>query len=112
MLWNDFKQMTTREHLAFLDALVRAASEDASGTNPESNVMFQGRPVEVHAKELVPDFLDNAVFRFKPGSLMEQITDAGLALANTQVEWVDSALSIARVAVPILDAKPLANLPI
>lgn len=111
MKWAEFKQMQVRELMEFSDALVRAGSAQATGTDPVDGVMFQGRPVVEHAEELVPDFLDNGVFKFADGSLMEQLTDTGIAIANSQVEWIDSALNITRMAAPMLEAKPLANLP-
>jgi hypothetical protein len=109
MKWAEFKQLTVRELMQFGDALAKASTVEEGPA--QSGVMFQGVPVEEVARTLVIDFLDNGVLRFEEGSLLETLTDTGITLVDSTVPWVDRALGLVRFAVPVLDARPLANLP-
>lgn len=109
MKWAEFKEMTVREHIAFADALVQASSIEEGDATP--GVMWKGETIESEARELAISFLDDGVFRFKEGSIAEILSDQAINLVDATVDWVDRALRLVRFAVPVLDKKPLANLP-
>lgn len=108
MKWADLKQMTTRELLDYGDRLAAASSVE-NGPAQSGILAPSGVPIEDDAKELLLDFLD-AVTPFD--GMVEAMTDAAIQMAGSQTGWVDKALGLLRFVTPLLDAKPLANLPI
>ncbi len=105
MTFQQFKQMTVGEIIDLAQALAEASSIENGSA--KSGVMFKGEPVEDTAKELMMTFLDDVT----PFSgTLEMLSDMAIE-AVSSTDWVDKALGLVRFAVPMLDAKPLANLP-
>ena len=104
MEWSEFKQLTAGELIDFGQALERH-------TDGEQGVVWAGQPIEKVARAVVLGFIDDGVLRFPEGSLLENLTDAGIAMADSQIDWVDRAKGILGTVLGFLDMRPLAKLP-
>lgn len=104
MKWADLKTKTVGE----LVDVCQAIEEALQGVE---GVKIDGVPVKEACKELVMDGLDNGVFRFKEGSLAEQLSDGALAMVSTTTDWEERAKMALGPVFAVLELKPLQHLP-
>lgn len=104
MKWAEFKELDVSQLIDAFQAMERGAAG-------EPGVMLVDKPVGEACKELVLDFIDNGLLRFPDGSILENVTDTGLALLQTQGGWEVKARDLVKGFFPWIHRKPLARLP-
>jgi hypothetical protein len=92
MKWAAFKQLTVGEILDQVQLW-------ENGQDPAG------------AKEFAEDFLDNGIFKFDDNSMLERLSDMAIGM-GTDAYYTKLASSIGGIFTPVMNAKPLANLPI